>query len=143
MQQNLSISEKDLQDLYDYVAGKADKPLFLDRFTADLNGRLKEMLLVVTQLQLSRVPKLLEYYDSIQEKLVNSENINNMKLEESTKIMLNISKDFQSIIDTSIKTLQTINNYDSLNNSYRDLLNRMLLLSDEKINSIKDKLDIK
>ena len=58
---NIGISIEELQEFYDYVAGKANKPSFVDKFMTDLNGRLKEMVIIVTELQLAQIPALIEY----------------------------------------------------------------------------------
>ena len=50
---SLGISPKDIKDLYDYVSGNGSKPLYVDKFTADATGHLKDMITTVNLVQLS------------------------------------------------------------------------------------------
>lgn len=137
---NLGISIEELQEFYDYVAGKANKPPFVERFMTDLNGRLKEMVIVVTELQLSQIPALLDYNNEIKKVLLNKKDLETKNYTELVTSMCNINKDIRSIIDTSTKAIQTINSFEPLNSEYRNLLNGILLLPEDKLRELQEKL---
>ena len=137
---DLGISIEELQEFYDYVAGKADKPLFVDKFIADINGRMKEMVLVVNELRLAQVPKLLEYYNRALNVLFEKVNLDTMDIKEVSALMTNVNKDILSIVEMSTKAIQTINGFDGLNSEYRNLLNGILLLPEDKLRELQEKL---
>lgn len=138
---NIGISIEELQEFYDYVAGKANKPPFVERFMTDLNGRLKEMVIVITELQLSQIPKLLEYNNEIKEVLFNKTDLETKDAAELVASMCNINKEIRSIIETSTKTIQTVNNFEPLNSEYRSLLNYILMLPEDKLRELQEKME--
>ena len=137
---DLGISIEELQEFYDYVAGKADKPLFVDKFIADINGRMKEMVLVVNELRLAQVPKLLEYYNRALNVLFEKANLDTMDIKEVSALMTNVNKDILSIVEMSTKAIQTINGFDGLNSEYRNLLNGLMLISEDKLRELQANL---
>ena len=137
---DLGISIEELQEFYDYVAGKADKPLFVDKFIADINGRMKEMVLVVNELRLAQVPKLLEYYNRALNVLFEKVNLDTMDIKEVSALMTNVNKDILSIVEMSTKAIQTINGFDGLNSEYRNLLNGLMLISEDKLRELQANL---
>ena len=137
---DLGISIEELQEFYDYVAGKADKPLFVDKFIADINGRMKEMVLVVNELRLAQVPKLLEYYNKALNVLFEKANLDTMDIKEVSALMTNVNKDILSIVEMSTKAIQTINGFDGLNSEYRNLLNGLMLISEDKLRELQANL---
>ena len=137
---DLGISIEELQEFYDYVAGKADKPLFVDKFIADINGRMKEMVLVVNELRLAQVPKLLEYYNRALNVLFEKVNLDTMDIKEVSALMTNVNKDILSIVEMSTKAIQTINGFDGVNSEYRNLLNGLMLISEDKLRELQANL---
>lgn len=137
---DLGISIEELQAFYDYVAGKADKPLFVDKFIADINGRMKEMVLVVNELRLAQVPKLLEYYNRALNVLFEKVNLDTMDIKEVSALMTNVNKDILSIVEMSTKAIQTINGFDGLNSEYRNMLNSLMLVSEDKLRELQANL---
>ena len=53
-QLSIGLTPEDIQDLFNYIAGKGEKPLFVDKFMADTEGRLKEMSSIMTLLYIIR-----------------------------------------------------------------------------------------
>lgn len=137
---NIGITTKDIQDLFNYVCGNAKKPLFIDRFTSDTNDRLKEMLIVMNQLQLSELPIMTAYKEKITNKLL-EDNLDNMDCKELSSLLTTLNKEIQTILDTSTKAIQTINQYSPLNSEYRKLIDNMLLVPEEKLDEIERMLN--
>ena len=64
----LGLTEEQIQEFYDYLAGKKPRPLFAEKFFADGESRIRESNQLTTLMSLSFVPKLL----AMQQSLINS-----------------------------------------------------------------------
>ena len=134
----LGLSPEDIKSLYDYLSGKAEKPLFIDKFTSDTEGRLRDMVYMMNLLQLSSLPILLAYQQSLRERLFTPENLYAMDIKDLTTASNNISKEIQGILDSSTKSVLTFNQFGSVNSEYRDVLNKLMLMPADKYKQIKD-----
>lgn len=134
----VGLTPEDIKSLYEYMSGDGEKPLFIDKFTSDSEGRLKDMIYVMNLIQLSRIPTLTALQAQVQERLFSSKNLYSMNIRELTAASSNITKELQGIIKASTETFQTFNALGSLNNEYRNLLNRLMLMPEEKITRIKE-----
>lgn len=134
---NVGLTPEDIKDLYLYVSGKGEKPLYIDKFTSDAEGRLKDMTLVMAQLQLAQIPTLTALRNQVQERLFAPENLYDMDSKTLSATMSNLTKDIQNIIDGSIKAIQTTSQFGTLNSKYRDLVNSMIMLPPEKLELIE------
>lgn len=134
---NIGLTSTDIQNMFNYVCGEAEKPLFVDKFTSDTNDRMKDMLLVMNQLQMAELPILIAYKDKITERLLNIDNLDTMDYKTLSSISANITKEIQTILDTTTKAIQTINQFCPLNSEYRRVLDSLMLVSDEKFETIQ------
>ena len=134
----IGITPKDIQDLYNYVCGISQKPLFIDKFTADGNDRIKDMLLIMTLLQMSNLPTLIAYREKLIELLINKATNEDVDKKDLSIILSNIMKDTMSILDSATKALQTINQFSTLNSRYRNVVDSMLMLSDDKFKELQE-----
>lgn len=132
----IGLTPEDIQALFDYIAGKGEKPLFVDKFMSDTEGRLKEMTSIMTLIQLSQIPTLTAYRNQLMERLFAPENLYDMDSKTLSSTMSNISSDIMKILDTSIKNVQTVSQFGSLNNEYRRLLDGMMMLPTDKLEEI-------
>lgn len=135
---NIGISLDELREMFDYIAGKADKPEFVDRFMSDINGRLKEMLIVVNEISLSNIPQLLEYRNKVQKELFSKERIDTMDAKELSAVMMNLDRNIMSTVEIANRTVYNINKNESINSDYRNLLNRLLLLTEDKLKELQN-----
>lgn len=134
----LGLSAEDLKDLYNYISGKGDKPLFIDKFTSDSEGRLKDELYIMNLLLLSKLPMLVSFQAQIQDLMYRPENLGKMDIKELSSASKNVSAEIQNIIKSTTESMQVLNNLGSLNNEYRQLLNLMTQLPEEKLARVKE-----
>ena len=50
----------------------------------------------------------------------------------------NVKKGINSVIDTAVKSIQTTNQFGSLNNEYRKLIDSVMMLPADKLKLIRD-----
>jgi len=134
----LGLTPEDIQDLFNYIAGKGEKPLFVDKFMSDTEGRLKEMSAIMTLMQLSRIPMLTAYTNQVQERLFDPSNLYDMDLKTLSSTLTNLNKDITNILDVSMRTVQNNSQFGSLNNEYRKLLDSMMMLPEDKLEQIRE-----
>ena len=134
----VGITPEDIKQLYEYVSGKGSKPLFIDKFTSDSDGRLKDMIMIMDLVQLARIPMLTALQSQLQERLFTPENLYAMDVSDLTKAQGNITKEIQGILKNSTDAIQTITQFGSLNNRYRKLIDSILVLSEEKLKRIEE-----
>lgn len=137
----LGLTPEDIKDLYDYMSGKAEKPLFIDRFTSDTEGRLKDMTYMMNLLQMSSLPMLIALQSQVREKLYSRENLMSMDVKDLSASSANLTKEINSILSNSINTVQTFSSMGSLNSEYRKLLDRLMLLPEDKVHRLMDILN--
>ena len=134
----LGLTPEDLKELYNYISGKGNKPLFIDKFTSDSEGRLRDELYIMNLLQLSKLPMLIAFQSQIQDLMYRPENLAKMEIKDLTKASRDISAEVQGIMKSAVDTVQTLNTLGALNNEYRQLLNAMTMLPEEKLARIKE-----
>ena len=123
------------------MSGKAEKPLFIDRFTSDTEGRLKDMTYMMNLLQMSSLPMLIALQSQVREKLYSRENLMSMDVKDLSASSANLTKEINSILSNSINTVQTFSSMGSLNSEYRKLLDRLMLLPEDKVHRLMDILN--
>ena len=79
-------------------------------------------------------------FNNIKEIIFSKTNLETNDLAELVTSMCNINNDIRSIIETSTKAIQTINSFEPLNSEYRNLLNGILLLPEDKLRELQEKL---
>lgn len=134
----LGFTPEEIQALFNYILGKGEKPLFVDKFMSDTEGRLKEMSTIMTMIQLARIPTLTAYNEQVMERLFDPSNLYDMDSKTLSATMTNLNKDIMNIIETSIKTVQTNSQFGSLSNEYRNVLDGMMMLPPEKFKMVRD-----
>lgn len=134
----LGLTAEDLKELYNYISGKGNKPLFIDKFTSDTEGRLKDELYIMMLLQLSKLPMLTAFQAQIQELMFRPENLAKMDIKDLATASKTISAEIQGIVKSAVDSVQALNTLGSLNNEYRQLLNLMTQLPEEKLARIKE-----
>ena len=134
------ISPSDLKDLVSYMNGTGAKPIFIDRYTSDAEGRFKDMIMACSQVQMQRVPLLTALQGQVQERLFSPENLYDMDSQTLSATMNNLSKEINGIINTSVNALQITSQFGTLNSEYRRILDRMMMLPEDNLNKIKELL---
>lgn len=135
---NIGLGPEDIKSLYSYLSGSGEKPLFIDKYTSDTEGRLKDMVYMMNLIQMSNLPMLMAYQQTLRERLFTPENLYAMDIKDLTTASNNISKEIQSIMDSATKSVLTFNQFGSVNSEFRDVLGKLMLLPEDKFNTIKD-----
>lgn len=134
----VGLKPEDIKELYSYISGEGEKPLFLDKFASDSEGRLKDMILIMQLIQLARLPMLTALQAQIQDRLFSPENLYSMDISDLTKASGSVTKEVETILKTSTDAIQTITQFGTLNSEYRKLIDAILLLPEDKLNRIKE-----
>lgn len=134
----VGLTPEDIKQLYSYISGEGEKPLFLDKFASDSEGRLKDMILIMQLIQLARLPMLTALQQQIQDRLFAPENLYSMDISDLTKASGSVTKEVETILKTSTEAIQTITQFGTLNSEYRKLIDAILLLPEDKLNRIKE-----
>lgn len=135
---NIGLGPEDIKSLYNYLSGSGEKPLFIDKYTSDTEGRLKDMVYMMNLIQMSNLPMLMAYQQTLRERLFTPENLYAMDIKDLTTASNNISKEIQGIMDSATKSVLTFNQFGSVNSEFRDVLGKLMLLPEDKFNAIKD-----
>ena len=135
---NIGLGPEDIKSLYNYLSGSGEKPLFIDKYTSDTEGRLKDMVYMMNLIQMSNLPMLMAYQQTLRERLFTPENLYAMDIKDLTTASNNISKEIQGIMDSATKSVLTFNQFGSVNSEFRDVLGKLMLLPEDKFNTIKD-----
>lgn len=134
----LGLGPEDIKDLYKYLSGTGEKPRFIDRFTSDTEGRLKDTVYTMNMIQLSSLPVLLAYQQTLRERMFTPENLYAMDMKDLTAASANITKEIQGILDSATKSIVVFNQFGSVNSEFRDVLGKLMLLPEDKYNALKD-----
>ena len=97
-----TLTTEQVQQLIDYIKG-GERPDFVDLMLTQTNGKLTELLKVMSILQLIQLPKLFDYQRCLQENLLNPEAVKNMTAEDISAEAVNIQKQINDILVTSLK----------------------------------------
>ena len=135
---NIGLGPEDIKSLYSYLSGSGEKPLFIDKYTSDTEGRLKDMVYMMNLIQMSNLPMLMAYQQTLRERLFTPENLYAMDIKDLTTASNNISKEIQGIMDSATKSVLTFNQLGSVNSEFRDVLGKLMLLPEDKFNTIKN-----
>ena len=135
---NIGLGPEDIKSLYSYLSGSGEKPLFIDKYTSDTEGRLKDMVYMINLIQMSNLPMLMAYQQTLRERLFTPENLYAMDIKDLTTASNNISKEIQGIMDSATKSVLTFNQFGSVNSEFRDVLGKLMLLPEDKFKTIKD-----
>lgn len=134
----VGLTPEDIKDLYNYMSGTGEKPLFIDKFTSDTDGRLKDMIFIMNLMQLSSLPTLMALQAQVRDRMFSRENLMSMDIKDLTAASGNLTKEVQGILSNAANAVQTFNQFGGINNEYRKLLDRLMLLPEDKFSQIRD-----
>ena len=138
-QLTIGLTPEDIIALFNYISGKGEKPDFVDRFMADAEGRIKEMTMIMNLIQLSQIPTDAALVNDLTERLYDPANFYDLDAcDKIINMRNNVKKGINSVIDTAVKSIQTTNQFGSLNNEYRKLIDSVMMLPADKLKLIRD-----
>lgn len=134
---NLGLSPSDLKQLYAYISGRGEKPLFLDRYMADSENKLKDFQQMMTLVRLSSIPQLAALNLEIQKKLYSPENLLVLDTKELSQASANLSKEMSDILNNAVKSIELVNSMGRVDSRYRSMMDKLLVVPDEVLNQIE------
>ncbi len=136
----IGLTPEDLQNFFDYVVGKGEKPDFVDRFMADAEGRIKEMTMVMNMVQLSQIPTETALINQVTERLFDPNNLYDMDSKTLSATRSNLKSDISKTLETALKSIQVTSQYGSLNNEYRRILDGVMMLPVDQLEKVRSLL---
>lgn len=135
------VTPTDFKSLLDYVAGNGDKPLSIDKFSANIEDKLKDVTYMMNLYQLLNLPMLTSYQNEVRARLYNSETLNSMDIKDLTSVSSNLTKEIKMILDSANQAVQTISQYSTNSNEYNNILNKLIMLPTDKLMKISKVLE--
>lgn len=125
-----TLTTDQVQQLIDYVRGKADRPEFMDMMLTQTSGKLVETLRIMVLLQLLRLPALQDYLNALQKNMLNTEHIKDMSYEDISKEAVNVQKEISEILNLSLKVCQSISQENQVPTKIEKLASALMGISD-------------
>ena len=138
---DIGLSDEVLDDAVDYMEGKKQNLDFLEKFKADNNSKIKDYALISTIFQLTRVPSLVKYLRSIYSYLFATSSLAEMDSKDLATLGRSLSSEINLIMESSRKTLDTLERSSGISSEYKDLLDSLLSQTPEELSAMKEFLD--
>ena len=142
---NLLLTFEDLildedEQLVDYIKG-GERPDFVDLMLTQTNGKLNELLKVMSILQLVQLPKLYDYQRALQENLLNPETLKDMTVNELSTEAVNIQKQISDILSTALKINTQTNPDNAIPTKVEKIANQLMCCSEATRNRVIEILE--
>lgn len=134
---SVGLTDEQIQEFYDYLAGKAPRPIFAEKFFADGESRIRESNQLTTLMGMSFIPKLLSVQQSLVNSLCSSENLRYLSNDNKLSYLQTfaaISTKFNQIAADYVKQQRDFTGVPLI---YRQLLDQLLQVSEEKLPRLK------
>lgn len=138
---DIGFSDEKLDEAIDYMEGKTQSLDFLEKFKADNNSKIKDYALISTVTQLARIPSLIKYLNNVYSYLYASSSLSEMDSKDLVTLGRNLSSEISSIMESSRKTIDTIERSSGISSEYKDLLDSLLSQSPDDLKHMKEFLD--
>jgi hypothetical protein len=134
---NLGLTKEEIKNFYSYLSGKESRPQFAEKFFSDSESRLKESTQITSLMGLSFIPKLLGASQSIINDLTKADNLKFLSREEKIDYLQTFSAIATKFNEVALKNAQAIKDFSSMPLIYRQLLDQLLLVPNEKLYRLK------
>lgn len=131
----LSIDE--IKEFYEYLAGRAPRPAFADKFFADGDSRIKESNQLTVMLGLSFVPKLLSLQQAVINKVAKPETLAYKSVDELTSLLQTINGIISKTNENAMKYSKLAQDFSSLPIIQRQIMDEILQVPAEKLPRMK------
>lgn len=138
---DIGFSDEKLDEAIDYMEGKTQSLDFLEKFKADNNSKIKDYALISTVTQLARIPSLIKYLNNVYSYLYASSSLSEMDSKDLVTLGRNLSSEISSIMESSRKTIDTIERSSGISSEYKELLDSLLSQSPDDLKHMKEFLD--
>lgn len=140
-QVNIGFTDDVLDKAIDYMEGKSQELDFLEKFKADNNSKIKDFALISTATQLARIPSLIKYLNNVYTYLYSSNSLSEMDSKDLSNLGRNLSGEINSIMESSRKTIDSLEKSSGISSEYKDLLDSLLSQTPEELAAMKDFLE--
>ena len=137
----LGLKPEDLKSLYAYLSGKGEKPIFLDRYMADSENKLKDFQHVMTLIRLSSIPQLAALQGAIQTQLYSPANLLQMDAKDLATASANLSREMSDILNNAVKSIELMNSMGRVDSRYRAMMDKLLVVPEDVLNQIEHLLN--
>ena len=135
-----TLTADQVQQLVDYIKG-GERPDFVDLMLTQTNGKLNELLKVMSILQLVQLPKLYDYQRALQENLLNPETLKDMTVNELSTEAVNIQKQISEILSTALKINTQTNPDNAIPTKVEKIANQLMGCSEATRNRVIEILE--
>ena len=133
----LGLTDDQIKEFYEYLAGKRSRPEFAEKFFADAENRVRESNQLTTLMSLSFVPKLLAMQQSLINDLSNPVNMKFQSNEEKISYLQTLAVLSVKFNEAAMKYTQISKDFTGVPLIYRQLLDQLLQISSDKLPRLK------
>lgn len=133
----LGLTEEQIDEFYDYLAGKRTRPMFAEKFFADGESRIKESNQLTTMMTLSFVPKLLAMEQSLIDSLSSPDSLKYLSADEKINYLNTLSTMSTKFNEIAMKYSQAARDITGVPLVYRQLLDQLLMISGDRLPRLK------
>lgn len=133
----LGLRPEDLKQLYSYISGKGDKPLFLDKYLADSENKLKDFHHIMTLIRLGTIPQLAAMQIKIQQALYSPERLIGMDTKDLSQASANLSREMSDILNSATKSIELMNSMGRVDSRYRSMMDKLLVVPENVLVQIE------
>ena len=133
----LGLSKEQIEEFYDYLAGKRPRPVFAEKFFADGESRIRESNQLTTLMSLSFVPKLLAMEQSLIDSLSSPDSLKFLSADEKISYLNTLAAMSTKFNEAAMKYSQLTKDFSGLPSIYRQLLDQLLMIDESKLYRLK------
>lgn len=133
----LGLTKEQIEEFYDYLAGKKSRPIFAEKFFADGESRIRESNQLTTMMSLSFVPKLLAMQQSLINSLSTPDSLKYLSADEKISYLNTLAAMSTKFNEIAMKYSQASRDFTGVPLVYRQLLDQLLSLSTDKLPRLK------
>ena len=138
---NLGLSDQELNEAVEYIASSTqDIPKFMESFNKE---KLKNITTIAAIAQLARIPGILKQINEINGIILKTNVYNNLEPEELIKMSNSMSNELRLILETSRKTIETLNTLDVPPSTNQKLIEQLLQMPEEDILAMREFVESK
>ena len=133
----LGLTKEQIEEFYDYLAGKRPRPIFAEKFFADGESRIKESNQLTTMMSLSFIPKLLAMQQSLIDSLSTPDSLKYLSADEKISYLNTLAAMSTKFNEIAMKYSQITKDFSGVPLIYRQLLDQLLMISGDKLPRLK------
>lgn len=131
------LTANEVKEFYEYLAGRATRPAFADKFFADGDSRIKESNQLTVMLGLSFIPKLLSLQQAIISKIAKPETLAYKSIDELTSMLTTINNIIAKTNENAMKYSKLAQDFSSMPIIQRQIMDTILQVPYEKLPRMK------